>query len=125
MPGIKLNPEASEILTNFNWPGNIRQLKNVAEQISVIESTREVNAITLNKYLPEQMKGNHLPMVINEKKKNNHFSERDILYKVLFEMKNDVTEMKRVIVDLINNNNLSSNEKSAIITSLNSPDEIN
>ena len=125
MPGIKLNPEASEILTNFNWPGNIRQLKNVAEQISVIESTREVNAITLNKYLPEQMKGNHLPMVINEKKKNNHFSERDILYKVLFEMKNDVTEMKRVIVDLINNNNLSSNEKSAIITRLNSPDEIN
>lgn len=125
MPGIKLNPEASEILTNFNWPGNIRQLKNVAEQISVIESTREVNAITLNKYLPEQMKGNHLPMVINEKKKDNHFSERDILYKVLFEMKNDVTEMKRVIVDLINNNNLSSNEKSAIITRLNSPDEIN
>ncbi len=125
MPGIKLNPEASEILTNFNWPGNIRQLKNVAEQISVIESTREVNAITLNKYLPEQMKGNHLPMVINEKKKDNHFSERDILYKVLFEMKNDVTEMKRVIVDLINNNNLSSNEKSAIITRLNNPDEIN
>ena len=125
MPGIKLNPEASEILTNFNWPGNIRQLKNVAEQISVIESTREVNAITLNKYLPEHMKGNHLPMVINEKKKDNHFSERDILYKVLFEMKNDVTEMKRVIVDLINNNNLSSNEKSAIITRLNNPDEIN
>tara|TARA_B100001093_G_scaffold276228_1_gene263979 strand:+ start:665 stop:1921 length:1257 start_codon:yes stop_codon:yes gene_type:complete len=125
MPGIKLNPEASEILTNFNWPGNIRQLKNVAEQISVIESTREVNAITLSKYLPEHMKGNHLPMVINEKKKDNHFSERDILYKVLFEMKNDVTEMKRVIVDLINNNNLSSNEKSAIITRLNNPDEIN
>ena len=125
MPGIKLNPEAAEILTNFNWPGNIRQLKNVAEQISVIESTREVNASTLNKYLPEHIKGNHLPMVINEKKKDNHFSERDILYKVLFEMKNDVTEMKRVIVDLINNNNLSSNEKSAIITRLNSPDEIN
>ena len=125
MPGIKLNPEASEILTNFNWPGNIRQLKNVAEQISVIESTREVNASTLNKYLPEHIKGNHLPMVINEKKKDNHFSERDILYKVLFEMKNDVTEVKRVIVDLINNNNLSSNEKSAIITRLNSPNEIN
>ena len=125
MPGIKLNQEASEILTNFNWPGNIRQLKNVAEQISVIESTREVNAITLNKYLPEHVKGNHLPMVINEKKKDNNFSERDILYKVLFEMKNDVTEMKRVIVDLINNNNLSSNEKSAIITRLNSADEIN
>jgi DNA-binding NtrC family response regulator len=58
-------------------------------------------------------------MVINDKKKEDQFSERDILYKVLFEMKNDVTEMKRVIVDLINNNNLSNNEKTAIITRLN------
>ena len=58
-------------------------------------------------------------MVINDSKKEDQFSERDILYKVLFEMKNDVTEMKRVIVDLINNNNLSNNEKTAIITRLN------
>ncbi len=123
MPGIRLNEEAASILTNFNWPGNIRQLKNVAEQISVIESSREVNAITLKKYLPNQ-EGNYLPMVIEEKKKSDQFSERDILYKVLFDMKNDVTEMKRVIVDLINNNNLSNNEKSAIITRLNSSESI-
>tara|TARA_B100001287_G_scaffold112717_2_gene94936 strand:+ start:8038 stop:9285 length:1248 start_codon:yes stop_codon:yes gene_type:complete len=123
MPGIRLNEEAASILSNFNWPGNIRQLKNVAEQISVIESSREVNAITLKKYLPNQ-EGNYLPMVIEEKKKSDQFSERDILYKVLFDMKNDVTEMKRVIVDLINNNNLSNNEKSAIITRLNSSESI-
>jgi transcriptional regulator with PAS, ATPase and Fis domain len=124
MPGIKLDTEATVVLTNFNWPGNIRQLKNVAEQISVIENAREVNAETLKKYLPEGIKLNTLPMVIDEKKKNDQFSERDILYKVLFEMKNDVTEMKRVIVDLINNNNLSNNEKTAIITRLNNPDSI-
>ena len=63
-------------------------------------------------------------MVIEEKKKNNQFSERDILYKLLFDMKNDVTEMKRVIVDLINNNNLSNNEKTAIITRLNKAETI-
>tara|TARA_B100001287_G_scaffold103440_1_gene86966 strand:- start:2077 stop:3327 length:1251 start_codon:yes stop_codon:yes gene_type:complete len=119
MPGIKLNEEASSLLINFNWPGNIRQLKNVAEQISVIESTREVNEITLKKYLPESASVSNLPMVIDEKRKNDQLSERDILYKVLFDMKNDVTEMKRVIVDLINNNNLSNNEKTAIITRLN------
>ena len=119
MPGVKLTPKAADILINFNWPGNIRQLKNVAEQISVIESTREVSETTLKKYLPENINGNNLPMVINDSKKEDQFSERDILYKVLFEMKNDVTEMKRVIVDLINNNNLSNNEKTAIITRLN------
>ncbi len=124
MPGIRLNEEAAIILTSFNWPGNIRQLKNVAEQISVIESSREVNAPTLQKYLPEQSTGSNLPMVIEEKKKGNQFSERDILYKLLFDMKNDVTEMKRVIVDLINNNNLSNNEKTAIITRLNKAETI-
>ena len=124
MPGIRLNEEAAIILTNFSWPGNIRQLKNVAEQISVIEKSREVNALTLKKYLPEEIHGSNLPMVIEEKKKSDQFSERDILYKVLFEMKNDVTEMKRVIVDLINNNNLSNNEKTAIITRLNKAESI-
>ena len=124
MPGIRLNPEATVQLNNFNWPGNIRQLKNVAEQISVIESTREVNAETLKKYLPNIGLGNNLPMVIGETKKNENFSEREILYKVLFEMKNDVTEMKRVIVELLNNNNLSNNEKTAIITRLNNSENI-
>lgn len=124
MPGIRLNPEATIQLNNFNWPGNIRQLKNVAEQISVIESTREVSAETLKKYLPNSGLGNNLPVVVGETKKNENFSEREILYKVLFEMKNDVSEMKRVIVELLNNNNLSNNEKTAIITRLNNSENI-
>ena len=83
---------------------NIRQLKNVAEQISVIENSREVDELILTKYLPDIDSIRNLPMVIDGKKESDNFSERDILYKVLFEMKQDVTEMKRVIVDLLNNN---------------------
>ena len=118
MPGIRLNPKAVDKLEKYSWPGNIRQLKNVAEQISVIENSREVDELILTKYLPDIDSNRNLPMVIDGKKQSDNFSERDILYKVLFEMKQDVTEMKRVIVDLLNNNNLSSNEKTALITKL-------
>jgi len=120
MPGIRLDQEAIKILEKYLWPGNIRQLKNVAEQISVIEKSRSVNKLILSKYLPDIDSDRNLPMVIDGKKESDHFSERDILYKVLFEMKQDVIEMKRVIVDLLNNNNLSNNEKTALITKLSS-----
>jgi len=118
MPGIRLNPQAVNLLEKYSWPGNIRQLKNVAEQISVIEESRNVNDEILTKYLPNNHNRN-LPMIIDGKKENDSFSERDILYKVLFEMKQDVAEMKRVIVDLLNKNNLSNNEKNELITKLN------
>ena len=118
MPGIRLNQKSVSILEKYSWPGNIRQLKNVAEQISVIEKSREVDELILSKYLPDVDSSRNLPMVIDGKKESDNFSERDILYKVLFEMKQDVTEMKRVIVDLLNNNNLSNNEKTALITKL-------
>ena len=118
MPGIRLNPKAVNLLEKYSWPGNIRQLKNVAEQISVIEESRNVNDEILTKYLPNNHNRN-LPMIIDGKKENDSFSERDILYKVLFEMKQDVAEMKRVIVDLLNKNNLSNNEKNELITKLN------
>ena len=118
MPGIRLNQKAVEILEKYSGPGNIRQLKNVAEQISVIENSREVDELILTKYLPDIDSSRNLPMVIDGHKESDNFSERDILYKVLFEMKQDVTEMKRVIVDLLNNNNLSNNEKTALITKL-------
>jgi transcriptional regulator with PAS, ATPase and Fis domain len=120
MPGIRLDQEAIKILEKYLWPGNIRQLKNVAEQISVIEKSRSVNKLILSKYLPDIDSDRNLPMIIDGKKESDHFSERDILYKVLFEMKQDVIEMKRVIVDLLNNNNLSNNEKTALITKLSS-----
>ena len=118
MPGIRLSSQAVQLLEKYTWPGNIRQLKNVAEQISVIEEAREVSAEVLGNYLPNNHDRN-LPMIINGKKENESFSERDILYKVLFEMKQDVTEMKRVIIDLLNNNDLSNNEKNELITKLN------
>ena len=120
MPGIRLQPEAVNSLEKYSWPGNIRQLKNVSEQISVIEKSRDVSDVILRKYLPDIDSSRNLPMVIDGKKEHELISERDILYKVLFEMKQDVTEMKRVIVDLLNNNNLSSNEKNELITKLKS-----
>ena len=114
MPGIRLSSQAVQLLEKYTWPGNIRQLKNVAEQISVIEEAREVSAEVLENYLPNNHDRN-LPMIINGKKENESFSERDILYKVLFKMKQDVTEMKRVIIDLLNNNDLSNNEKTNLL----------
>ena len=123
MPSIKLDEEAVRQLCSYNWPGNIRQLKNIAEQISVIESQREVDSVILSSYLSNSNGNKNLPMVIDQKKEDDSFSERDLLYKVLFDLKNDVTEMKRVIVNLINNNELSKNEKTAIITRLHTNEE--
>jgi len=102
MPVIKLNAEAEKLLTDYYWHGNVRQLKNITEQISVIEKLRDINAETLLKYLPQQ-DSNRLPMVL--KGEGNEFSERDILYKVLFDMKKDLTDLKKIVVDLIENDN--------------------
>ena len=121
MPGIRLNEDAVATLMKYRWPGNIRQLKNVTEQISVIEKDRSVDAETLAKYLPIEGVNSSLPMVIDQKdNKSADFSERDLLYKVLFDMKKDIHEMKQIIVKLMNEeNSMSSYEKSAIITRLN------
>ncbi len=125
MPGIRLNEDATKTLLNYHWPGNIRQLKNITEQISVIENERMVSNKTFLKYLPIEEKQQNLPMVINKEGANNDFSEREILYKLLFDMRNDITEMKRVIVDLMKNNNLSNHEKSELITRLNNQKDVN
>jgi transcriptional regulator with PAS, ATPase and Fis domain len=101
MPPVKLNPEAIDLLENFRWTGNIRQLKNVAEQVSVIESTRDISAEILLNYLPE-VNTNTLPTVYKGSE-NSDLSERDILYKVLFDLKGDVTELKNIVLDLIKN----------------------
>ena len=104
MPGIKLDVAAEQMLTNYYWQGNVRQLKNITEQISVIEKTRDIDADTLAKYLPQQ--NSSVPMVIKQENKgNSDFSERDILYKILFDMKKDMTDLKKVVVDLIENDN--------------------
>lgn len=102
MPSIKLDAGAENELINYHWPGNVRQLKNVTEQISVIEKVREINAETLLKYLPNNQP-NQLPMLVKESGSPAEFSERDILYKVLFDMKKDLVDLKKIVVDLIEN----------------------
>ncbi len=104
MPTIVLTPEAKEMLVNYSWQGNIRQLKNITEQISVIENSRDINAEKLSSYLPAVYQ-NNLPMLLpNDGESHSGMSERDILHKVLFDMKKDITELKKIIVDIVNSN---------------------
>jgi len=120
MPVIRLSEKARESLVKYRWPGNIRQLRNVTEQISVIEEKRMLEKEDLEKYLSKNDLSTNLPMVIDKSNiEKSDFSERDILYKVLFDMRNDITEMKKVIVNLMKGDtNVSSNEKRDIITKL-------
>ena len=104
MPTIRLSEEAVQLLQKYRWAGNIRQLRNVAEQISVLESERNISATTLHSYLP--IGGNkNLPAVVNKEKKEGDFSnEREILYKVLFDMKGDLNDLKKLTLELMKNN---------------------
>jgi len=107
---IELNTEAVEILKNYNWPGNIRQLKNFVAQLSIIEKNREIDGDLLKYHLPKNTA--NIPTIYKEKSKED-LSEREILYKVLFDMKNDLTELKKVTFNLIadsSKNNLSNSE---------------
>lgn len=102
MPPIKLDDSAVELLLKYRWSGNIRQLRNVAEQISVLETKRDISSQTLLSYLP--MENPNLPSVIGTKKSESDFSnEREILYKVLFDMKSDLNDLKKLTLELIQN----------------------
>ncbi|WCO02269.1 sigma 54-interacting transcriptional regulator [Psychroserpens ponticola] len=104
MPTIKLNDDAVDMLLKFRWNGNIRQLRNVAEQISVLEQNRIINATSLRAYLPNT--STNLPAVINNSKSESDFSnEREILYKVLFDMKSDLTDLKKLTMELMKSGN--------------------
>ena len=98
IPPIRLQEEAVELLHNYSWPGNIRQLKNVAEQISAVEQDRSISFETLKNYIPKQ---NTTPVLFKDEKAENDISEREILYKVLFDMKNDLNDLKRVTKELM------------------------
>lgn len=104
MPAIKLTEDAKQLLTNYYWNGNVRQLKNITEQISVIEQQREISAQILRVYLPKD-DVERLPALFsasaNDHKTFN--SEREILYQVLFDMKKDMTDLKKVVHDIMNN----------------------
>ena len=111
MPSIKLDKDALELLINYNWNGNIRQLKNVAEQISVLERERNINKETLINYLPNSQNSN-LPAIIKKDQGSSDFSnEREILYKVLFDMKNDLNDLKKLTMELMKNDNMSEFQK--------------
>ena len=104
MPTIKLDEQAIQLLIKYSWNGNIRQLRNIAEQISVLERDRNVNALTLKSYLPNM--GSNLPSVINKNKSESDFSnEREILYKVLFDMKADLNDVKKLTMELMRKGN--------------------
>jgi transcriptional regulator with PAS, ATPase and Fis domain len=102
MPPLRLTDEAIEVLKNYYWPGNIRQLKNITEQISIIEKEKLVSADTLRLYLPDTSRPS-LP-VLYKQNDEEHFSERDLLYKVLFDMKKDITELKKIVIDILEKN---------------------
>ncbi|WP_298895787.1 sigma-54 dependent transcriptional regulator [uncultured Psychroserpens sp.] len=110
MPTIKLTDDAVSILQKHRWNGNIRQLRNVAEQISVLEQNRTISASTLQGYLPSG--SSNLPAVINTSKAESDFSnEREILYKVLFDMKSDLNDLKKLTMELMKSGNASDVQK--------------
>lgn len=97
MPSIQLTEEAKQILVSYSWPGNVRQLKNITEQISIIETNREITSEILDNYLPSRQE-QRLPALLGGNKQGKTFeSEREILYQVLFDMRQDVTELKRLV----------------------------
>lgn len=98
---INLNEEAKHVLINYRWPGNIRQIRNLVEQLSVLEAGTTIDAPTLIKYLPQDR--SNLPMLSNDSNNANSFSERDIFYKVLFDLRNDVMDLKKVVLGLVEN----------------------
>ena len=118
MPPIVLNEDGQKLLINYRWPGNIRQLKNITEQISIIEKTREISGEILLKYLPQHIV-NELPIVYKGDE-SSHLSERELLYKVLFDMKKDVGDLKQLVRALMENEtqSLNSGDKSHIIKRL-------
>lgn len=110
MPTVKLTDNAIQVLLKHRWSGNIRQLRNIAEQVSVLEQNRTITAETLRGYLPTS--GSNLPAVIKTAKAESDFSsEREILYKVLFDMKSDLNDLKKLTMELMKKGNVKDVEK--------------
>jgi len=126
MPTVRLDQSAIDLLLKYRWSGNIRQLRNVAEQISVLEQQREINAVTLSQYLPNM--SSNLPAVISTKKAEGDFSnEREILYKVLFDMQRDVNDLKKLTMELMKTGNANKvqEENSSLINKIYSQEQNN
>jgi transcriptional regulator with PAS, ATPase and Fis domain len=125
MPTIRLKDDAVSLLQQYRWSGNIRQLRNVAEQVSVLEQERNISYQTLRNYLPDM--GSNLPAVIGNKKRDSDFSsEREILYKVLFDMQRDVNDLKKLTMELMKSGNVSDvqEEQSSLIDKIYSDEKV-
>lgn len=107
MPSIQLNDESKMVLMNYYWKGNIRQLKNLTEQISIIEKERNISPEVLRAYLPENTTRNNLPVIFRGEEEVNHLNERDLLYKVLFDMKHDINDLKKLVREIMGDERMS------------------
>jgi len=119
---VQLDEEAKNLLINYPWPGNVRELKNIAEQISVLSEDKQVSAMAIRRFIPEAS-GNRLPMVVpsgaSASANGHEFSnEREILYKLFFDMKKDVTELKKMFVEILQNPSLANSQHNAFINDL-------
>ncbi len=101
MPSIQLTEDAKRVLLAYSWPGNVRQLKNITEQISIIETNREINAAILQTYIPEQNTQRLPALMFGSKERKSFESEREILYSVLFDMRQEVAELKKMVHNLM------------------------
>lgn len=114
MPSIKLTSDGADLLSSYSWPGNIRQLRNMVEQLSVIETSREIDAIKLSGYLPKENEST--PLLVGGKQEES-FSERELMYKFLFDMKKDLSELKKLVIEMVNQNGSIqlNNDQSAMV----------
>ncbi len=120
MPAISLNDEARKLLERYYWRGNIRQLKNIAEQISAVESSRDITPEILSLYLPQSGGGSSSIVASSAERSKNggdtYSDERELLYKILFDMRSEIGELRRMVGQLLNNENIASNTSAPIIT---------
>ncbi len=118
---VQLDEEAKQLLINYPWPGNVRELKNIAEQISVLTTDKNITAKELSKFL-QPYSSNRMPVLVSNTPSHTDFAnEREMLYKVFFDMKKDVTELKRMFLDVLQNPNLV-NQNQAFINELKESD---
>ncbi len=115
MPSVHLTPDAVQLLQSFSWPGNVRQLKNVANQVTALSHKREIDAQELARFMPHPMEPvSNLPSVGGSVAQESFSSEREILYKILFDMRKDVSDLKKLVMELISNGTISQENASIV-----------
>ncbi len=125
MPALHLDDNARILLENYRWPGNVRQLKNITEQISIIEQNRDISAEKLQQYLPN-ISSKNLPALLNHPEEKSFSNEREILYKILFEMKRDMNDLKKLVMHIMENRDYQfSGDQERIIQNLYEGEETN